>query len=195
MAGSKEDTQMVSGLFASFAWAFSARASYLRDQRLAFCIFAVGQTAAGVAAYFADGFVLISVVIAAVSPVFLYLITIWSRNRRRLADPLVGAKFVRIGYLRKMKRESIKIKRCQDMPDEAFADPSKAQYLIVLSHRWLDRWTCDMPSKDYTHGLRLETLVERLDLRFPCGLPSRDKGILKFLQDMQGPSASPAKTF
>jgi len=64
-------------------------------------------------------------------------------------------------------RLGMAIQRCQDLPPEAFGDVEKAAVLLVISHRWLDRFNCDVPSAGCPHGLRLTTMTRRLDQNFP----------------------------
>merc|ERR1719352_2463 len=66
------------------------------------------------------------------------------RRLRYLPPGLAKAKFIRFGYLKAMLTRGERICRCQDLPDEAFGDASLAAYLIIVSHRWMDRFRCDM---------------------------------------------------
>jgi len=88
------------------------------------------------------------------------------RRKRHLPPGLVGARFVRLGYLRKRLRGGEGILRCQELPNEAFGDPSKALYLIVVSHRWLDPRTCDVSTNRFPHGLKLSALLRKLEDHF-----------------------------
>jgi len=89
--------------------------------------------------------------------VLAYLLQLWRRRHRKLPPGLQGCKFVKLSYFRKLAGSGGQILRCQELPPEAFGDFAKAQYLIVISHRWLDRHACDQD------GLRLRTLVDNLD--------------------------------
>lgn len=90
-----------------------------------------------------------------------------SRTKRRLPKALQRCKFVRMGYLRKALSLGCPIQRCQEMPDEAFGDPEKANTLLIVSHRWLDRFKCDLPDEGAPHGLRLTLMTRRLNELFP----------------------------
>lgn len=90
-----------------------------------------------------------------------------NRMKRRLPKGLQQCKFVRLGYLRHAVRHGLPIRRRQEMPPEAFGDPQKARVLVVVSHRWLDRYKCDLPGDGAPHGLRLTTLTRRLNDLFP----------------------------
>ena len=60
----------------------------------------------------------------------------------------------------------MRIQRCQDLPAEAFGNPEKALYIITASHRWLDRYTCDVPTPEFPEGLRLGSMLKALDEHF-----------------------------
>lgn len=98
--------------------------------------------------------------------VFLYVYLLWLRRRRSLPAGLAGCKFVRLGYLRQLAKEGKQVCRCQDLPPEAFGDPQKAYFLIVTSHRWLDRFTCDIATEEHPGGLRLTTMLDKLNSHF-----------------------------
>ena len=62
------------------------------------------------------------------------------------------------------------IRRCQLLKPEAFGDPRIAAHLIVLSHRWMDSCKCDMATHACPQGLRLTTLLAKLEAHFsPAG--------------------------
>eukprot|EP00747_Dinoflagellata_sp_TGD_P052332 gnl/TRDRNA2_/TRDRNA2_147843_c0_seq1.p1 gnl/TRDRNA2_/TRDRNA2_147843_c0~~gnl/TRDRNA2_/TRDRNA2_147843_c0_seq1.p1 ORF type:complete len:678 (+),score=54.07 gnl/TRDRNA2_/TRDRNA2_147843_c0_seq1:80-2113(+) len=88
------------------------------------------------------------------------------RYARHLPPGLAGAKFVRLGYYRKMQRQGMCVSQCQKLPPEAFSDPHKASYVVILSHRWLDRYKCDMASESCPNGIRLNGILRELDKRF-----------------------------
>jgi len=96
-----------------------------------------------------------------------YSVTVFARRRRKLPAALCKCGFVRLGYLRKMVAEGIPIERNQDLPSDAFGDPAKASELIVTSHRWLNRFSCDVPTSDNPLGVRLETMAKRIDAFYP----------------------------
>eukprot|EP00928_Gymnodinium_smaydae_P097759 TRINITY_DN8931_c0_g2_i1.p1 TRINITY_DN8931_c0_g2~~TRINITY_DN8931_c0_g2_i1.p1 ORF type:complete len:625 (-),score=99.65 TRINITY_DN8931_c0_g2_i1:115-1989(-) len=95
-----------------------------------------------------------------------YCLLLWRRTLRRLPPGLKGCKFVRLDYLRELVQSGEPIRRCQDLPAEAFGDPRKALHLIVVSHRWLNRYQCDLPTDEYPEGLRLCTMLERFEQYF-----------------------------
>mmetsp|Transcript_88188 Transcript_88188/g.184261 ORF Transcript_88188/g.184261 Transcript_88188/m.184261 type:complete len:702 (-) Transcript_88188:87-2192(-) len=100
------------------------------------------------------------------SVVFSYLQMLWLRRKRTLPTPFRGCKFVTLNYLRHIAATGEGIRRCQDLPSVAFGDPAKAKYLIVLSHRWMNRFTCDVRTEEHPEGLRLHMLVKHLDSLF-----------------------------
>eukprot|EP00928_Gymnodinium_smaydae_P004656 TRINITY_DN11587_c0_g1_i1.p1 TRINITY_DN11587_c0_g1~~TRINITY_DN11587_c0_g1_i1.p1 ORF type:complete len:464 (+),score=61.73 TRINITY_DN11587_c0_g1_i1:38-1393(+) len=95
-----------------------------------------------------------------------YCMLLWRRTKRRLPPGLKGCKFVRLDYLRKMARNGDRLRRSQELPHEAFGDPTKARYLIAVSHRWLDRYKCDLPTPEFPEGLRLRTMLGKLEMYF-----------------------------
>merc|ERR1711988_1774642 len=42
-----------------------------------------------------------------------------------------------------------------------------AHHIVVISHRWIDRFSCDVPTDQHPYGLRLENLHQRLTQRRP----------------------------
>jgi len=101
-----------------------------------------------------------------------YLLALWLRRKRSLPPALRHCRFLRLGYLRKMAREGKRIVRSQLMPEEAFGNPEFAEVLVVTSHRWMDRFTCDVFSEAYPKGLRLTTMAERVSGFFPEAAPA-----------------------
>jgi len=102
----------------------------------------------------------------------LYVSLLFQRRYRPLPPGLDRCKFVRLGYLRKMVAKGLPIRRCQALPTEAFGDVRTSSYLIIISHRWLHRFTCDVLTNDHPKGLRLETMVSALEDHFSAkGLP------------------------
>lgn len=101
--------------------------------------------------------------------VVIYLNLLLRRRHRYLPPGLAKAKFVRLGYLREMAARGETIRRCQELPERAFGDPAKAAYLVVVSHRWLDRHKNDLPTEEYPLGLKLSSLVDRLEAHFSPG--------------------------
>eukprot|EP00931_Biecheleriopsis_adriatica_P034127 TRINITY_DN19749_c0_g1_i1.p1 TRINITY_DN19749_c0_g1~~TRINITY_DN19749_c0_g1_i1.p1 ORF type:complete len:603 (-),score=65.00 TRINITY_DN19749_c0_g1_i1:41-1849(-) len=101
---------------------------------------------------------------------FVYGLSIFARRRRILPYALRNVRYVTLGYLRNIIAQGgagLAIKRCQEMPPEAFGDVAKAKELIITSHRWLDRYTCDVATPEFPLGLRLCTMVENLRQIFP----------------------------
>mgnify|MGYP003324477894 CR=1 FL=1 len=79
-------------------------------------------------------------------------------------------KWVRLMYLADMMKKGQSISRCQLLKPEAFGDPRTAAHLIVLSHRWMDSFTCDMATHACPQGLRLTTMLAKLHAHFsPAG--------------------------
>jgi len=96
-----------------------------------------------------------------------YLSMIFSRRCRILPAALNKCGYVRLGFLRRMTEEGAIIKRYQELPADAFGDPAKAAELIITSHRWLDRFTCDVPTDECPLGLRLTTMTKTLEEFYP----------------------------
>merc|ERR1719484_490128 len=84
-----------------------------------------------------------------------YNVLLFRRRGRQLPPGLQGVKWVRLMYLADMMKKGQSIRRCQLLKPEAFGDPRIAAHLIVLSHRWMDRFKCDMATHAYPKGLRL----------------------------------------
>lgn len=111
-----------------------------------------------------------------INALFIYATLLYMRNRRHLPPSLDGAKFISLAYLRKLAARGQRICRCQDLPPQAFGDVTKALHLIVVSHRWLDPFTCDCVTDEYPVGLRLTTMLKKLNLHFSfrCGCDLRE---------------------
>jgi len=88
------------------------------------------------------------------------------RSQRFLPPGLSEAKFVRMGYLRHLMDTGGRLCRCQDLPDEAFGDVGVAQYLLIVSHRWLHPYTCDIIVDGFPQGFKLHHLYSRLAKHF-----------------------------
>jgi len=103
----------------------------------------------------------------------VYVAVLYVRRRRKLPVELRQCGYVRIGHLRAMLTNGFKILRRQEMPVDAFGDSAKAWVLVITSHRWLNRFTCDVPSPECPTGLRLHSMSERLAEAYPenmkCG--------------------------
>lgn len=97
----------------------------------------------------------------------LYCFLLFIRRGRKLPPALQKVGYTRLGYLREAFLKGQRIGRMQDMPPEGCGDANKAAYLIITSHRWLDRFTCDVTTDTYQHGVRLETMVRNMDTYFP----------------------------
>mmetsp|Transcript_35775 Transcript_35775/g.116004 ORF Transcript_35775/g.116004 Transcript_35775/m.116004 type:complete len:240 (-) Transcript_35775:563-1282(-) len=107
-----------------------------------------------------------------------YLLSLWMRAHRHLPPGLQGCKFVRLEFLRHLcSGPGLGIRRCQDLPPEAFGDPTKAQILIVVSHRWINRHTCDVSTPEFPEGLRLHTMVHKLDEHFSGSGIGKGRGL------------------
>lgn len=148
-----------------------ARLRYLYDQRLAACICIMPLFS-----YFL-GYVFRPIVhngeliyqfafMFIVGLLMLYFNVLLRRNRRNLPPGLQGAKFVRLSFLRRMLSSGEMIRRCQELPEEAFGDAAKAIHFVILSHRWLDPRTSDVATPEYPRGVNLTNLVRRLDAEF-----------------------------
>jgi len=83
----------------------------------------------------------------------IYLLALASRYQRVLPYSLRNCKFIRLDKLREMQELGIQIKRCQELPTEIFGNASYAVELIITSHRWLNRFTCDVTTYDHPNGL------------------------------------------
>ena len=103
---------------------------------------------------------------AAVSISCTYNLLLWRRRRRYFPDALKGAKWIRLSFLRSLVKNGGQIVRQQLLPPQAFGDPSKASHLVVISHRWLHRYTCDMVSAAFPQGMRLVTMLAKLEAHF-----------------------------
>ena len=96
----------------------------------------------------------------------LYGLFLYVRRHRKLPPGLHGCKFLTLDALRGMLDRGEKIRRCQDLPHNVFGDPERARFLVVLSHRWINPRTCDVPTAQHPGGLRLETMVNKLERFF-----------------------------
>ncbi len=95
-----------------------------------------------------------------------YGMFIFVRRHRKMPPGLKHCKFVRLDALRDMANRGLPIRRCQDIPHSFFGDPRRARFLIVTSHRWINPQTCDVPVVGHPTGLRLETMVKKLETFF-----------------------------
>merc|ERR1712004_885371 len=88
------------------------------------------------------------------------------RRKRSLPPGLARAKFVRLGFLRKMISDGKTICRRQDLPEEAFGDPTLAAHLIIVSHKWFHPHRCDIFSSMCPQGVKFASLIARLEENF-----------------------------
>jgi len=91
----------------------------------------------------------------------IYFNVLLRRRTRFLPPALSKAKFIRIGYLRRLRSTGGRFHRCQDLPEEAFGDAEFSKYLLIVSHRWFHPYFCDTPQ-----GVKLQSLCSRLDEHF-----------------------------
>lgn len=126
-----------------------------------------------------------ALMVVPVNMLFIYPLALWRRRRRRLPPGLRGVKFLRLGFLRKHAAAGKSIVRCQDLPPEAFGNPQKASVIIILSHRWLDRFKCDVPTPDHPGGLRLTTMIWKLAEHFSLPQLGKGTGVRGRLQGIQ----------
>merc|ERR1712232_1074885 len=150
------------GIKYAFFWLVAYWTRYVQDQRRVICI--TGQSIVGYEAGLilkkkeaGSAFWLTSVVLVGLCVIYMNLLL--KRRGRHLPSGLARAKFVRLGYLRKMAQLGERIRRCQEMPEEAFGDPTKALHLLMVSHRWLNPCTCDVVTEVFPLGLKLGTLL------------------------------------
>lgn len=114
--------------------------------------------------------------------IMIYLTCIFARRGRVLPPALRHCRFVRLDYLRTMVDNKQLICRMQELPDEVFGDVTKCEELIITSHRWLDRYTCDVVTEAYPAGLRLTTMMQNLDKTYIVSLAkAAETGWLGFL--------------
>eukprot|EP00929_Paragymnodinium_shiwhaense_P082947 TRINITY_DN43989_c0_g1_i1.p1 TRINITY_DN43989_c0_g1~~TRINITY_DN43989_c0_g1_i1.p1 ORF type:complete len:605 (-),score=27.60 TRINITY_DN43989_c0_g1_i1:271-2085(-) len=137
--------------------------TYLQDQRLCYAI----------AFYFSSvGTIVVSpdfgsgCCCVVVGAIIGYGTILLGRRARVLPPALQRCKFSSLGHLRKMLASGQQIRRCQEMPEDAFADVGKAAILIITSHRWLDRFTCDVLDAS-GNAVRLNSMLRRLSISFP----------------------------
>eukprot|EP00928_Gymnodinium_smaydae_P087997 TRINITY_DN72158_c0_g1_i1.p1 TRINITY_DN72158_c0_g1~~TRINITY_DN72158_c0_g1_i1.p1 ORF type:complete len:604 (+),score=53.63 TRINITY_DN72158_c0_g1_i1:55-1866(+) len=137
--------------------------TYLQDQRLCYAIsfYLASVSTIVIAPDFGTG------LSSAVTSVIIgYGCILLGRRARVLPPALQKCKFGRLGYLRNMLASGQQITRCQEMPDDAFGDVGKAAILIIISHRWLNHFTCDIiDSKG--QGVRMSSMLKRLSVSFP----------------------------
>jgi len=141
---------------------------YFHDQRLAFCI---GHMQLVAGTFFYRYFVTYPSVLYQISLPFIlalmcFLTLLFQRRLRNLPPVLDAIKFTRLGFIRGSARCSGPILRCQSMPACAFGDVRKARTLIAVSHRWLDRDTCDVQTPAFPMGLHLGTMRRILNTHF-----------------------------
>merc|ERR1711924_222899 len=143
---------------------------YLCHQRLAFYIVIQPTFAASIGRVFfvalsESGFSLQVIVLlflcSCLGATVVYGNILLRRRLRYLPPGLAKAKFIRLGYLKAMLTRGERICRCQDLPDKAFGDVSLAAYLIIVSHRWLHPYMCDICTDGYPSGVKLDRLVCR----------------------------------
>lgn len=147
--------------FVIIALLISTRVRYVYDQQN-MCLLGAIITA---------GFGQIAIpAMAAIVMLFMYGAVLFHRRRRKLPAALLSCRFVRLGYLRQMRKKGQRIQRLQDLPEEAFGDPEKARVILITSHRWLDRFTCDVVTDARPEGVRLASMLDRAKQSFPESL-------------------------
>eukprot|EP00928_Gymnodinium_smaydae_P093189 TRINITY_DN7722_c0_g1_i2.p1 TRINITY_DN7722_c0_g1~~TRINITY_DN7722_c0_g1_i2.p1 ORF type:complete len:604 (-),score=45.22 TRINITY_DN7722_c0_g1_i2:57-1868(-) len=143
---------------------------YVWDQRMLMLLAFVWCCSTAAHEATADGDLFLVIAYTLESVLLYYLVVLFSRRRRRLPQALRQCRFIRLGYLRELKRVGGKIGRCQDLPPRAFGDVGKASVLIATSHRWLDRYTCDIIDETWPEGCRLSSMLARLAVTYPENL-------------------------
>lgn len=140
---------------------------YVWDQRMIFLLVVSGCMAimSGAFVHKDGGFMYIGVSLA-----LCYTTALFNRWRRRLPPALEGCLFIRMGFLRNLKATGGRIRRCQELPPEAFGDVGKASILLTTSHRWLDRYFCDIVDEMNPNGVRLTSMLRRLAFTYPESL-------------------------
>jgi len=113
-----------------------------------------------------------------------YLLCLLSRCGRVMPYALRNCKVLRLDKLRDMKARGLTIKRLQELPADVFGNVEHAAELIITSHRWLHRLTCDVQTPEHPNGLRLDTMLDLLDTYYPESLRSACK--VGFLQSLIG---------
>eukprot|EP00928_Gymnodinium_smaydae_P097760 TRINITY_DN8931_c0_g3_i1.p1 TRINITY_DN8931_c0_g3~~TRINITY_DN8931_c0_g3_i1.p1 ORF type:complete len:593 (-),score=68.88 TRINITY_DN8931_c0_g3_i1:189-1745(-) len=156
----------VSSAFYAVVAGFSFFLKYKKDQCTCCLLGLLISTANHTGAYLVTRTLTSTLLYVAVCVFQGYCLLLWQRRLRRLPPGLKQCKFVRLDYLRKIARNGEGIRRCQELPPQAFGDPKKALHLIVLSHRWMDGYRCDVSTPDYPLGLRLQTVLSKLEMHF-----------------------------
>eukprot|EP00928_Gymnodinium_smaydae_P075751 TRINITY_DN58764_c0_g1_i1.p1 TRINITY_DN58764_c0_g1~~TRINITY_DN58764_c0_g1_i1.p1 ORF type:complete len:573 (+),score=33.12 TRINITY_DN58764_c0_g1_i1:65-1720(+) len=161
------------GVFFTRAWTIIAyilarsaaqRIKYLHDQRVFFSIcYFVFAAARICSSGRARGYK--SVILVIVAPCMTVLL---ARRRRSIPYALRNTKFISLAHIRMMHEVGHPIRRCQDIPEDAFGDISKVHRVIVISHRWLDHFSCDVRTNSHPNGFRLRGMVDRLNRFFPA---------------------------
>jgi len=101
---------------------------------------------------------------------FLYVLAVAARYQRVLPHSLRNCKFIRLDKLRGMQKLGMRIKRCQELPTDIFGNVNYAAELIIISHRWLNRFSCDVATDDHPNGFLLDAMLASLDAYYPKSL-------------------------
>eukprot|EP00929_Paragymnodinium_shiwhaense_P001411 TRINITY_DN101642_c0_g1_i1.p1 TRINITY_DN101642_c0_g1~~TRINITY_DN101642_c0_g1_i1.p1 ORF type:complete len:798 (+),score=175.49 TRINITY_DN101642_c0_g1_i1:123-2516(+) len=179
-----EQVNLALGVIVLLLFIICTYLKYVRDQRLLFLSGLLVVSSLGLGAivvqigpyetldlWYASPFVLLLLL--------AYGFTLFARRQRSLPLQLRPVKFVRHGFLRSMRDNGIRLCRQQELPAEAFGDVTKAEVLVVISHRWLgkDRFTCDVHEADDTEGLRFSSVMRRLGQHYPSRWQDMDQDL------------------
>jgi hypothetical protein len=83
---------------------------------------------------------------------------------------------VRYPRVRQLGGQRPKTRKLSGFTSRAFGNPQKALLLLSISHRWLNRLTCDIPSGDFPAGVRLTTFVRHLNEYFSTSAFGKGSG-------------------
>eukprot|EP00929_Paragymnodinium_shiwhaense_P061436 TRINITY_DN30682_c0_g1_i2.p1 TRINITY_DN30682_c0_g1~~TRINITY_DN30682_c0_g1_i2.p1 ORF type:complete len:518 (-),score=44.22 TRINITY_DN30682_c0_g1_i2:710-2263(-) len=156
-------SDVVASFLLSISFLIAAPTRCVRDQRL---IILVGMSASAAMSTPADDpngvYWLLSIDV-------LYLIFLFKRRKRILPEALSSCKFTTLAWLRYMRANGLMVTRCQETPQEAFGNVEKAALLLIASHRWLHRYTCDvlLEGSQPPVGFRLHSMMLHLGAAFP----------------------------
>eukprot|EP00927_Polykrikos_kofoidii_P062605 TRINITY_DN5740_c0_g1_i4.p1 TRINITY_DN5740_c0_g1~~TRINITY_DN5740_c0_g1_i4.p1 ORF type:complete len:607 (-),score=67.75 TRINITY_DN5740_c0_g1_i4:152-1972(-) len=161
----------IGNAFGSIGIAVSAFLPYVRDQRLILLPALIASTTLLIGQSLHRQDLGVAVALFFTVMILNYATVLFSRRARVLPPALRHCKFLRLGALRSMGNTAspggLKLKRSQDMFEDDFGNVAKAKMLLITSHRWLDRYTCDKLTPSFPNGLRLASMLKRVNEHYP----------------------------
>ena len=144
---------------------------YRRDQELLMgCTLALGMVPPMLGGYLHKEKKILLVLWLSLNAAAVYVLVIFARFQRNLPFAVRKCRFIRLDKLRARQESGLGLARMQDLPEDLFGDVKYASEVIIVSHRWLDKYNCDINTPEHPTGFRLQSLLARLDAIYPRSL-------------------------